>query len=122
LGSAFLFNGSQNGATSFAFHPDFQSNGLFYVICSSPTNAGAPDFFAKRPIDPILNGTDPRTPPFHDVLYVFVANPLERGSVSTQLDTASGSDPRWPSPNPFDPIPYHLARNNGEAAVAAHCG
>jgi glucose/arabinose dehydrogenase len=74
LGADFLYTTTQNGSTSFAFHSEFGSNGKFYVVTSSPTTSGTPDFFAKRPIDPSVNGTDPRQPQFHDVLLEFTAD------------------------------------------------
>jgi glucose/arabinose dehydrogenase len=73
LGGSFLYDGGQSGSTSFAFHPEFASNGKFYVVTSVRQGSGNPDFPAKRPIDPTLEGTDPRSPVFHDVLVEFTA-------------------------------------------------
>jgi len=70
----FLWDHNQNGATSFAFHPEFAQNGKFYVICSMRLGSGDPDFLAKRPIDPSTDGTDPREPVFHDALLEFTAD------------------------------------------------
>ncbi|MCD8482894.1 MAG: PQQ-dependent sugar dehydrogenase [Verrucomicrobia bacterium] len=76
VGNRFAYFTFQSGSTSFAFHPEFAQNGKLYVVISSPTSTGTPDFFARRPIDPSRNGNDPRQPPFHEVLLEFqAANP-----------------------------------------------
>jgi glucose/arabinose dehydrogenase len=74
LAGQFVYDGGQSGSTSFAFHPEFGANGRFYVVSSVSTGSGTPDFLAKRPIDPSLDGSDPRQPPFHDVLLEFTAD------------------------------------------------
>jgi glucose/arabinose dehydrogenase len=73
LEGQFLYGGNQMGSTSFAFHPEFGDNGKLYLVTSVVTSSGTPDFPAKRPIDPSLNGTDLREPQFHDVLLEFTA-------------------------------------------------
>lgn len=74
LSESFIYDGGQSGSTSFAFHPDFATNGKFYVVTSVGRSSGDPDFPAKRPIDPTLDGTDPRSPVFHDILVEFTAS------------------------------------------------
>lgn len=73
-GFSFLYDNTQNGSTSFAFHPEFATNGKLYVVSSTSRFSGNPDFPAKRPIDPSIDNTDPRQPLFHDVLLEFTAD------------------------------------------------
>ena len=84
LSSLYLYDNSQTGSTSFAFHPEFAGNGKFYLVMSTHKITGTPDFFAKRPIDPSIDGTDPRQPPFHDILLEFNAD-------DASADTFSGT-------------------------------
>lgn len=75
VGSSFMsVNGryGQDGWTSFAFHPEFATNGRFYTIASVATSTGTPDFLAKRPI----NAGDgiSRQPTHHDVLQEWTAS------------------------------------------------
>lgn len=73
LSDNFIYDGGQTGSTSFAFHPEFAANGKFYVVTSVERSTGDPDFVAKRPIDPTLDGSDPRSPGFHDILLELTA-------------------------------------------------
>ena len=61
----------QTGLTSFAFHPDFENNGIFYTVTSTSTTSGAPDFVATRPINP---GNGVRNPSHHDLIIEWTAS------------------------------------------------
>lgn len=76
-GFPFLYSNTQNGSTSFAFHPEFARNGRLYIVSSTPAGTAIPDFPAKRPIDPSPDNTDPRQPLFHDVLLELTAEDPE---------------------------------------------
>jgi len=64
---SFLSAGGQRGFSSFAFHPDFQQNGLFYVVASAHETR-EPDFPLKS-----WNGSIPDTN-HHDILVEFRAD------------------------------------------------
>ncbi|MCC5806499.1 MAG: PQQ-dependent sugar dehydrogenase [Opitutales bacterium] len=56
----------QTGFSSFAFHPEFTDNGIFYTVVSAPATTGTATFAGKRPI-PGPGGSS-RQPSHHDVL------------------------------------------------------
>ena len=49
--STFSIGWGQVGFSTFAFHPDFASNGKLYVASASTTSSGTPDFAGPTPID-----------------------------------------------------------------------
>ncbi|MGC9452884.1 MAG: sugar-binding protein [Oceanipulchritudo sp.] len=82
LGNRYLYDNTQTGSTSFAFHPEFAKNGKLYLVTSSPTWTGTADFLAKRPIDPSVKGADARNPLMHDILVEFTADDPSTGAFS----------------------------------------
>ena len=61
----------QVGFLSFAFHPEFATNGVFYTVSTAP-RSGQADFPSKRPI---VNATGAEVEPDHDdVLMRWVAD------------------------------------------------
>lgn len=56
----------QTGFSSFALHPEFLENGIFYTVVSVAAPTGTPTYAGKRPIPGTGMGT--RNPSHHDVL------------------------------------------------------
>ncbi len=73
----------QTGFSSFAFHPEFADNGIFYTVVSAPATPGTATFAGKRPIP--SSGGASRQPSHHDVLLRWQADdpgaPAFSGSV-----------------------------------------
>ena len=48
--------GLGSGLGSFAFHPDFRSNGLLYTVHTESVGSAAPDMTGPRPSEPVIQG------------------------------------------------------------------